>query len=248
MKRELRELMNNPGYKALWEKARNGFRYVSGDGWETRANYINYWTLADDLYRMAYGPKAVLPVALKGALIILAGGHIGEIRKGPRKRPYFHHPFMVLYLTWILYLPLSHQMAAISHDDLEDIPDNIGVPVELIELVLLHFSGEEAVNTVRNLTNDDVPREQKHAMQLKKMASIPLLDALLKLLDKIANLYDCRKDRPKSFDRPRIRQECIEAEALADAMPIPAPDPVLALLAFSIDLLARENDLTFETA
>lgn len=234
---------DNPSTNALMEKVLTGFKYISGSGWETRADYQHFWPLVNHLYKLAYGPKAELPDRLKIPLAFMFAGHTGRTRKGLRKRPYFHHILMVVYCTWMLNLPFNIQLAAISHDDLEDIPKNLGVKREWVEKQLSWIIGLAALETVANLSNIDHPGG-KHSGQLEKMAKIPLPDATLKLLDRIANLYDMRRDKPKNFTPDRILQECRNALELADAMPTKAPPEVLAILNLSVNLLAKENNLT----
>lgn len=239
----MRELMDNPGYGTLWNRVMAGFRHISGRDWEERADYPHFWALAQHLYQMAYGPKAVLPDELKGPLGFMYAGHAGRVRKGLRERPYFHHILMVVYMTWLLRMPLYIQRAAICHDDREDVPGNLGVSVAWVDAMLETLIGADALETVKNLTNAEHP-DGKHAGQLAKMADIPRGDATLKLLDRIANLYDLRRDRPKGFGPKRLAEECRKAQELAQAMPLAAPEAVLALLAFSIDKLESENNLT----
>lgn len=58
---DLRALMSNPGYRALWQKTLEGFREISGKDWQTRADYPHFWPLVGRLYALAYGAKAQLP-------------------------------------------------------------------------------------------------------------------------------------------------------------------------------------------
>ncbi|RYG60727.1 MAG: hypothetical protein EON60_06035 [Alphaproteobacteria bacterium] len=234
--------LNNPAIAALWDKVVEGFKYISGSGWENRADYQHFWPLVNHLYKLAYGEKAELPNDFKAALAFMFAGHAGRIRKGIRPRPYFHHILMVVYLAWLLRMPVYIILAAINHDDLEDIPDNLNVPQKWVEDQLLKHIGI-ALTSVKDLTNEHHPKG-KHAGQLKKMANIPVWEATLKLIDRICNLWDMRRDKPKDFTPERIRQECTNAQQLADAMPTPAPPEVLALLRISINLLLKENSLT----
>ncbi len=235
--------LNNPATAALWAKVVEGFKYISGSGWETRANYEHFWPLVRHLYKLAYGEKAELPNAYKASLGFMFAGHAGRIRKGIRPRPYFHHILMVVYLAWLLRMPQYLVAAAIHHDDIEDIPKNLNTSVEWVLRELHRLISQPSLETVVNLTNKDHP-DGKHAGQMEKMATIHLEEATLKLLDRICNVWDMRRDKPKDFTPARIRQECINAQQLADAMPIPAPPEVLALLRISINLLLEENSLT----
>lgn len=235
--------LNNPATAALWGKVKEGFKYISGDGWETRADYKHFWRLVEKLYQLAYGEKAKLPNAYKAPLGFMFAGHAGRIRKGIRPRPYFHHILMVVYLAWLLRLPQDQVLACINHDDIEDIPKNLDVSREWVYRQLEWLLDTNPLCSVINLTNKDHP-DGKHAGQLEKMVCIPLEDAVVKLIDRICNLWDMRRDKPKDFTPDRIRQECINAQQLADAMPTPAPPEVLALLRISINLLLKENSLT----
>ncbi|RYG60678.1 MAG: hypothetical protein EON60_06325 [Alphaproteobacteria bacterium] len=235
--------LNNPATAALWGKVVEGFKYISGSGWENRANYEHFWSLVRHLYKLAYGEKAELPVEYKASLAFMFAGHAGRIRKGIRPRPYFHHILMVVYLAWLLRLPSYLIAAAIHHDDIEDIPKNLGVTDLWVIAELKWLISEPSLETVVNLTNKQHP-DGKHAGQMEKMATIHTEEATLKLIDRICNLWDMRRDKPKDFTPDRIRQECTNAQQLADAMPTPAPPEVLALLRISINLLLKENSLT----
>lgn len=169
-------------------------------------------------------------------------GHAGRRRKGIRARPYFHHVLMVVFLAWLADLPKDLQKAAVCHDDLEDVPKNLGVTADWVRATLQPLIGEAALSSVQNLTNLD-HAHGKHAGQIAKMAKITVFDGTLKLLDRIANLFDMRQDKPKGFGPDRIRTECDNAFDLAQAMPQPAAEPILALLAFGVAMLAKENNI-----
>ncbi len=241
---EMNALLDTPHHEALWDKVLEGFKYISGRDWEERANYQHFWTLVDHLYKLTHGTNAHLPDVFIGPLMLMFCGHTGRIRKGIRGRPYFHHPLMVLYLAWLLKLPLSHQLAAISHDDIEDVPKQLNVVESWIRQQLAFQQPPEVVAIVDNLTNKPEKGEEKHTYQKRKIATMPLLDAVLKLCDRICNMYDMRHDKPKTFTPSRIEKECYMALELTEAMPVQAPEPVLALMAFAIDLLVKENELT----
>lgn len=235
------ELLHNVAYKALWKRVLEGFKYISGRGWKDRADYPHIWALAQSLYAMAYGPHAQLPDTLKAQIGFMLMGHAGRTRKGIRNRPYFHHILMVAYLTWLLDMPEHIQKAALAHDDLEDIPKNLKVSELWVKTHLRRTIGIKALETVIHLTNKPHP-EGKHAGQLAKMAVLSPADGTLKLLDRIANLYDMRMDRPDTFGPKRIQKECIKAVELVDAMPEAPRVEVQAFMAFVIAMLAKEND------
>lgn len=237
----MEKYLNSPAHKIWWKKAQVGFKFISGTYWENRANYEHFWPLCNELYKLAYGDKAELPDDLKLALAYMFASHAGRTRKGIRARPYFHHILMVVYLTWVLDLPLKVQIAAVHHDDVEDVPKHLGISRQQVENRIL-FSGRDVLNIVLDLTNDKTVAD-KHAAQVAKMAKIPLMSASLKLLDRTANMVDMRQDAPKGFNAGRIEQEIVKAWELADAMPISAPDDVLAMLAFATYQLQQEHGL-----
>jgi hypothetical protein len=235
------ELMANPAHFALWGKVKEGFRLISGQEWETRADYAHFWGLVREVHRLATGSDEI-PAAYLPSLAWMLGAHAGRMRKGIRRRPYFHHILMVVYLAWLLRMPPAYVLAAIHHDDPEDLPNHLGMLLEIVLAQIQHFGGDEVREISSGLTNTHSTKADKHASQVAKMQGYPLQTGILKLLDRICNLADMRYDRPKDFDNPRLIKECQQAIQLANAMPKPAPDFVLALLAFSINRLAEENN------
>jgi (p)ppGpp synthase/HD superfamily hydrolase len=234
------ELMSNPAHFALWGKAKEGFRLISGQEWETRAHYPHFWVLTKEAHRLATGDEDI-PTAYLPSLAWMLGAHAGRLRKGIRRRPYFHHILMVVYLAWLLRMPVAYVLAAIHHDDAEDLPEHLGMTSAEILGHIERLGGVGVLKICQDLTNTHTVSSEKHATQCAKMAINPLETGMLKLIDRICNLADMRYDRPKDFDTPRLIKECRQAIELANAMPVTAPDYLLAMLAFSINRLAKEN-------
>jgi hypothetical protein len=236
-------LADNVANQALWDKVVEGFKYISGSGWEARADYRHFWTLVEHLYALAHGPKAKLPATDKLAFATALSWHAGRVRKGIRTRPYFHHILMVVYLAWLVRLPADWVRAAIHHDDVEDVPKHLVVPVDVVMLALRNLYGSDDVLTlVEALTNTDHP-DGKHAGQLGKMAKVDRETGTLKLLDRVANLYDLRQDKPKGKTPAGIALECERALELMAVMPEAPRDEVQALLVFAIRQLQTEHSL-----
>lgn len=253
----MEKYLNSPAHKTLWAKAHEGFKLISGKGWEQRASYEHFWPLCEQLYKLAYGEKAELPNSFKASLGFMFTGHLGRKRKGIRERPYFHHILMVLYLSWLAELPYAQQYAAIHHDDVEDVPKNLGVPQKwviaqitslMVQVDAFHEENglivspnlqETVIATVANLTNDDTA-PNKHAAQVAKMQTIEIAEVALKILDRIANMQDMRRDAPPSFNHRRVAKEIDMAWELATSVQILLPDAVLGLLAFATRQLQEE--------
>ncbi|MCA3244209.1 MAG: hypothetical protein INF43_02755 [Alphaproteobacteria bacterium] len=242
--RTLNYYLDNPSHHALWQKVLQGYKEISGRDWQTTAGYRSFWTLCERLHNLAYGGNLPLPDVLKPSLAFMLGAHAGRVRKGLRERPYFHHILMVVYLTWLMRLPITVQLAAIHHDDVEDLPDHLQLSTEdvirILRSLLPPEHAETVIRMVLNLSNDP-KATSKHEGQMLKMAKVNAETGTLKLLDRIANLYDLQEDKQKRKNWRDIQRDCENSWELTTVMPVSADPSVLAMLAFAHHRLAVKN-------
>lgn len=243
------DLLQSASHLHFCQKVMAGFKEISGSDWQDKANYEDLWTLVHKLYAMANGEKAVLPEVLVPPLAYMAGAHAGRTRKGIRKRPYFHHILMALYVVWLLRMTIDVQLAAIAHDDVEDLANHLGISQALVEATTLALIGQVAFGHVKNHLTNTEGAVNKHKAQMAKISVMSLVLAIFKIVDRICNLCDLRLDKPKGYTPSRIKHECEMAFELAGNVKTgKLPDEVLALLSYVIKKLADENDLLIAEA
>ena len=226
-----------------WETLLKGFKLISGSDWQTTASYDNFWPLHEKLYHLAGGIELNLPGIYKPSLTYILGAHAGRKRKGLRGRPYWHHISMVLLYSWVINLPLDWQLAAIHHDDIEDLPKHLRTNIERIEYDIEKMANGNTLAIVKLLTNEKVDKTFKHQSQLKHMAAYDKNTQKLKMGDRICNLFDMRYDKPtKGFTPERIQEECLKAQELAAVCGDNLSLDTLHILELVIRTLAKENN------
>lgn len=150
------------------------------------------------------------------ALHLAAGGHAGQKRKGMLSRPYMHHILMVWYITALSGADIDTQIAALLHDFLEDVPDR-SIQTSTLNVVLASVFNSTVFKYCHTLKNKEglsgkTPEKakEKHAWQLEHLAKMPSHLQNLKLIDRLCNLYDCRRDGPKGNTPHSIQAEFVK--------------------------------------
>lgn len=145
-------------------------------------------------------PSEILAMALHEA----EGGHLKDGRKGILNRTYLHHILKVWFLVALCGGDENQQIAALLHDYLEDVPDKAISFAALRRKIELVF-GKVVVGYCLALKNKNglsgkTPEKakQKHAWQLNHLSKMLSAIQLIKFCDRLANLYDCRRDGPAS--------------------------------------------------
>jgi len=140
--------------------------------------------------------------------------HAGQYRKGKPgapKVPYIEHPRAV---ARILHdeagvTDLVTLQAALLHDTMED----TGVSHEN----LVAEFGHDVADAVRELTNDEVPKADKLAMQIAHARTMSARAAAVKVADKTANLRDLLQT-PPDWPAERKLQYYGDARQVVEAM------------------------------
>ena len=126
------------------------------------------------------------------AIHFSADRHRDQRRKDVRHSPYINHPIEVAEKLWEVggvrdHIPL---IAAILHDTLEDTettPDEIRV-----------LFGEKVLSVVLEVTDDkSLPSQARKQLQIEHAPHISSEAKLVKLADKICNLYDLIHSPPR---------------------------------------------------
>ena len=150
------------------------------------------------------------------AFYTAAGGHMAHKRKGMLERPYLHHILMVWYLVALCGGDLNQQIAALLHDYPEDVP-NESLSLGTVRRMFNYLLGKTAAIYAFSLKNKEglsgkTPEKalEKHAWQLNHLAKMLPKEQLLKLCDRLANLYDMRRDGPASNNPKSIQKEIVK--------------------------------------
>lgn len=135
------------------------------------------------------------------AIHFSADKHRDQRRKDTRQSPYINHPIELAETLWEIggvreEIPL---IAAILHDTLEDTETT---PDEIRALF-----GEEILSVVLEVTDDkSLPKQARKQLQIDHAPHISRSAKLVKLADKICNLYDLIHSPPRMWTLGR-RQE-----------------------------------------
>ncbi len=121
--------------QALLAKIQTGFNYISGTGWEQRADYAHFWPLIDHLHMLAYGPEAEVSGLAKGSLSFMLGAHAGRTCCYDASRPYFHDVLQIVYVSWLLNLGADSELVGIHHGDLQYLPEHLNVRHGWVNLI-----------------------------------------------------------------------------------------------------------------
>ena len=162
------------------------------------------------------------------AFYTAAGGHMAQKRKGMLERPYLHHVLMVWYLVALCGGNLNQQIAALLHDYPEDVPDEV-LTLPMVRRVFNFTFGKTATKYTFSLKNKEglsgkTPEKsiEKHKWQLSHLAKMIPREQLIKICDRLANLYDMRRDGPASNNPESIQKEIVkwqEFQAVCKRLP-----------------------------
>ncbi|MGC9350098.1 MAG: HD domain-containing protein [Anaerolineae bacterium] len=132
------------------------------------------------------------------AVAFAAEKHSGQRRKGVDRRPYVNHPIAVAQVLWNVggVRDVATLIAALLHDALEDThatPDEIAAQF-----------GDEVLALVQEVTDDkSLPKATRKQLQIDHAASLSRPARLIKLADKIQNVYDLGHAPPKAWSQER---------------------------------------------
>lgn len=141
------------------------------------------------------------------AIHFSADKHRDQRRKDLQQSPYINHPIEVAEELWEVggvreSVPL---IAAILHDTLEDTettPDEISV-----------LFGKKILSVVLEVTDDkSLPKQVRKQLQIEHAPHISSEAKLVKLADKICNLYDLIHSPPRMWNLARKREYLLWTE------------------------------------
>ena len=141
------------------------------------------------------------------AIHFSADKHRDQRRKDVQHSPYINHPIELAEKLWEVGgvrdgVPL---IAAILHDTLEDTETT---PDEIRALF-----GEKVLSVVLEVTDDkSLPKETRKQMQIDHAPHISSEAKLVKLADKICNLYDLIHSPPRMWTIGRKREYLLWTE------------------------------------
>ena len=143
--------------------------------------------------------------------------HRRQFRKGAERTPYINHPIRVAgYLTEIPGLTDEEQlrllMAALLHDTVEDTDTTA-------EELTAEF-GQAVCALVMEVTDDKkLPWQERKRLQVSHASEVSRLGALLKIADKMANVYDIAHHPPYGWPLERKLNYLNWAERVVKGLP-----------------------------
>lgn len=153
-------------------------------------------------------------ISIFDAIAFSAEKHKKQKRKDLDETPYINHPvdvlrniiFLLVDDTTELYLPA---MIAILHDTVED----TNTTYEEIETRY----GKDVADGVMEVTNNkELKGEESKTFELEKAKTLSLFASMVRISDKISNVKDIDKTKPKSWDLERKLKYIKWAKALVD--------------------------------
>ena len=141
------------------------------------------------------------------ALRFSAEKHNDQRRRDSKSSPYINHPIQVAETLWRVGHVKDDAVltAAILHDTIEDTdatPDEIG-----------REFGEEVLGLVLEVTDDkSLPKEVRKQLQIENSAKKSLKAKLIKLADKICNVYDLVHYPPSGWSLKRKQEYLLWSE------------------------------------
>lgn len=143
------------------------------------------------------------------ALAFAADKHQNQRRKGVAQRPYVNHLIHVTDILWRVgeVRDVPTLVAALLHDTLEDTETTPG------ELEALF--GTEVLAIVQEVTDDKtLPKATRKQLQIEHAPHLSSGAQLIKLADKIDNVYDVSHDPPEWWPHARMVAYLDWAEAV----------------------------------
>jgi (p)ppGpp synthase/HD superfamily hydrolase len=133
------------------------------------------------------------------AVTFAARKHQDQRRKGRRRLPYINHPLRVAEILWEVGGVRDPEilMAAVLHDTLEDTETT---PVELG-----HAFGARVLSLVQEVTDDkSLPKAVRKQLQIDHTRHLSCGAKMIKLADKIHNVYELTHEPPADWPRARV--------------------------------------------
>lgn len=147
---------------------------------------------------------------LSKAIVFAAQCHAGQYRKDG-KTPYINHPLEVMNLvvSSVDEPDTEVLIAAVLHDLVED--------TNVTSAEIKHMFGQKVAKLVAELTDDKTQtKEERKRMQLQEVHNLSPEGKLLRLCDKICNVYDILYAPPGDWDIPRRRDYIQWSKAVVD--------------------------------
>lgn len=147
---------------------------------------------------------------LSKAIVFAAQSHSGQYRKDG-KTPYINHPLEVMNLVTVHLDDVAEEVliAAVLHDVVED--------THITSSEIKKMFGEHVARLVDELTDDKtLTKEERKAMQLEEVHTLSAEGRLLRLCDKICNVYDILYAPPGNWDNTRRIDYLHWAKAVVD--------------------------------
>lgn len=139
----------------------------------------------------------MLSKSLSKAIVFAAQSHAGQYRKDG-KTPYINHPLEVMNLVTVhVEHPQNDVLiAAVLHDVVED--------TNVTSAEIKHMFGGHVARLVEELTDDKtLTKEERKRIQLQEVHTLSPEGQLLRLCDKICNVYDILYAPPGDWDLRR---------------------------------------------
>jgi len=127
--------------------------------------------------------------------------HRTQRRKDREASPYINHPIQVAGILWeVGKIPdITLMVAALLHDTLEDTQTT---PEEIEQL-----AGAEVLALVQEVSDDkSLPKMERKQLQIEHASHLSERAKLLKLADKICNVYDVTHSPPENWPLERRRE------------------------------------------
>ncbi len=143
------------------------------------------------------------------ALSFAADKHQGQRRKGHDQLPYINHPICVTEILWRVggVWDMPTLVAALLHDTIEDTETS----AEELEMLF----GAEVLALVQEVTDDkSLPKATRKQLQIEHAPHLTDKARLIKLADKINNVYDVSHDPPERWPHERMIAYLDWAEAV----------------------------------
>jgi len=143
------------------------------------------------------------------ALNFAAHKHQHQRRKGRDQLPYVNHPIRVAEILWRVgaVRDMPTLVAALLHDTIEDTETS----TEELEMLF----GAEVLALVLEVTDDkSQPKATRKQLQIEHAPYLSDRARLIKLADKINNVYDVSHDPPSDWSSKRRMEYLDWAEAV----------------------------------
>ncbi|MCS6992468.1 MAG: HD domain-containing protein [Anaerolineales bacterium] len=139
--------------------------------------------------------------------------HRDQRRKDQALSPYINHPLEVARLLWEVGSVREEAtlIAAILHDTIEDTdttPDDIR-----------QTFGEDVLGLVLEVTDDkSLPKARRKQLQIETAPHLSLRAKLIKLADKISNVYDLLHSPPRRWSLERKQRYLLWTEQVVTGL------------------------------